>query len=209
MIVWLAFVRSAAAQSPSSGPSGGFDAHGFRLAVADPDPRAPLQFVRPADIEPLQWSLGGVAEYASRPLVFDGPAGRDVALENLIAFDVAAGFAPIDRVRIDVGLPVTAPSRDGAVTGGPTPGDLRGSLLVALVEPSASSGFGLGLVGAVDAPTGDPARWLGATGPAGAVGLTSTLEVQRVTFSWTAGARFAPNTDPTVRPAVTEGGDTV
>lgn len=202
LLFLLAHLSAAAAD-------GGFDAHGFRLAAGDADPRAPMMFVRPANIEPFQWSLGGVVEYASRPLVFDQDGVRTVALQDLVAFDLAGGFAPIDRVRIDLAMPVYLSSADATTRGGPVPGDLHSSLLIAVLEPDDSGGFGIGLTGALDAPTGTPERWLGTDGPAASFGLATTLELGPIAFSWTAGGRIAPNTDPNQRPAVTRGGDSV
>lgn len=187
----------------------GFDAHGFRLATGDGDLRDPVQFVRPGDVASLDLSFGGVVEYASRPLVFESEGERTVALKNVVALDLAAGFAPVDRVRLDLSMPVFLSSTGPLGSEGPTPGDLRASLLVAALQPSDTGGFGLGPVVAVDVPTGDPERWLGTTGPAALLALASTLEVGTVTFSWLAGGRLAPGSTPEQRPIRTLGGDTL
>jgi outer membrane protein OmpA-like peptidoglycan-associated protein len=202
--MWLLLTTCALAQE------GGFDAHGFRFLSPDADPRDPLEFVRPGETEPLQWSLGAMAEYASRPLRFELEDGTEVTpLQNLVAVNVAGSFVPIDRVRIDLSMPAYLTTSDDAGTDGPAPGDLRTSLLLVGLEPSQASGFGLGLVASLDAPTGTPDRWLGTVGPAGAVGMTSTVEIEDYTFSWMGGGRFAPNSDPDARPTPTRGGDAV
>jgi hypothetical protein len=187
----------------------GFDAHGFTFASAEGDLRAPTQFVRPGDVDGPSWALGAVAEYASRPLLFEADGVRTVALEDLVAVDLAGSFAPVDRLRIDVSAPVFLTSAAEGVAAGPTLGDLRVSALFAGLRPEDSGGFGLGLVAALDAPTGDPQRYLGTTGPAGLLAISSTVEVDRYTFSWMAGGRLAPNTRPQDRPAPTRGGDTI
>jgi outer membrane protein OmpA-like peptidoglycan-associated protein len=202
--MWFALSTCALAQE------GGFDAHGFRFVSPDADPRDPFEFVRPGETEPLQWSLGAVAEYASRPLRFELEDGSEVTpLQNLVAVNVAGSFVPIDRVRLDLAMPAYLTTSDDAGTDGPAPGDLRTSLLIVGLEPSQAGGFGLGLVASLDAPTGTPDRWLGTVGPAGAVAMTSTVEIEDYTFSWMGGARFAPNSDPDARPTPTRGGDAV
>jgi outer membrane protein OmpA-like peptidoglycan-associated protein len=202
--MWSALSLCALAQE------GGFDAHGFRFVSPDADPRDPLEFVRLGETEPLQWSLGAVAEYASRPLFFELEDGSQVSpLQNLVAVNLAGSFVHIDRLRIDLSLPAYLTTSDDAGTEGPAPGDLRTSLLIVGLEPSQAGGFGLGLVAAMDTPTGAPDRWLGTVGPAGSVAMTSTMEIEDYTFSWMGGGRFAPNSDPEARPVPTRGGDSV
>lgn len=198
---WLALARADAQES-------GFDAHGFHLATADGDPRAPVRFVRPSDVDGPTWSIGAVGEWAYRPLVFEVDGVRAPQVENLVATDVTGGFIPVDRARVDLMLPVYLVSMHPDGTAGPAVGDLRSSLLLTAVRPEDAHGFGLGVQGALDAPIGDPGRYLGDTGPAGLVALAWTVEVDRFTASASTGARFAPNTHPNERPAPTRGGDT-
>lgn len=199
----------------------GFDAHGFRFVTADPDPRAPLRFWRPSDGPPLGWSVGAVAEYASRPLVFESDEGtRFVASSNLAAVNVAAGFTPLAGLRFDLSAPVVLTNTSGGVPdpfggdyattgGGPTLADLRLGVVGAPLRPGADRDFGVGLVAALDLPTGSPERWLGTRGPAALVGALGTFEADRLTTSAQVAARLAPNSDPAERPAPTIGGDTL
>jgi hypothetical protein len=203
----IAAVALAAAAYGQQG--GGFDAHGFRLATGDADLRAPVQFVRASDVRALQWSLGMAVEYASRPLVFERDGGREIPLRDLVAANLAGGFAPVDRFRVDLAVPVVLSSvGPGGVRSGPTAGDLRASTLLALLSPDQRDGVGLGLLAALDVPTGEPARWLGSVAPAGTVALSATVEGERLALSWLAGGRVAPNTPPDERPQRTQGGDT-
>lgn len=216
----ISFLLVSAATAQES-PTYGFDAHGFRFVTADPDPRAPLRFWRPGDDPDLGWSVGGVAEYASRPLLFEAEDGtRFVASSNLAVLNLAAGFSPVSALRIDVSAPVVltnqyggAPDPFGAAYattgGGPTLDDLRVSTLFAPLRPVAGRTFGAGLVAALDLPTGSPERWLGTRGPAALLAVVGTAEADRLTASAQLGARLAPNTDPAARPAPTVGGDTV
>ncbi|MEQ1572209.1 MAG: hypothetical protein ABMA64_41670, partial [Myxococcota bacterium] len=195
--------------TPAAAQSGGFDAHGFRFASATGDLRAPLEFVRPGSLSAPGGSIGLLGEYASRPLVFELDGERTIPLKNVVAVNLVGGFAPIDRVQVDVGLPVYLTATRPQDVVGPVAGDVRASLLVEAVRPSDAGGFGLGVNASIEAPTGAPAWYLGTFGTAGSIALTSTLEVEHTTFSWTAGARLAPNTALADRPAPTRGGDTV
>ena len=132
-MMWWWFVRSTLAAAPE----GGFDAHGFRFVSAYADPLDPFGFPRAGDIEPLQWSVAALGEYASRPLRFVAPDGTEQRpLQNLVALNVAGGFAPVDKLRIDLSMPAYLASEDDAGTSGPAPGDLRASVMLVGVEPS-------------------------------------------------------------------------
>jgi outer membrane protein OmpA-like peptidoglycan-associated protein len=75
------------------------------------------------------------------------------------------------------------------------------------LEPDGG-GLGLGLLAALDLPTGDPTTYRGTDGIAGLVALSGTVEGGPMTVSFLAGGRAAPNTSPEERPAPTVGGDT-
>ncbi|MCA9494624.1 MAG: hypothetical protein KC621_32070 [Myxococcales bacterium] len=192
----------------------GFDGHGFRLADTDADPRDPMQIYRPGASTPLSFSLGGLVEYANRPVVFEDAAGvRTSALSNVAALNLAGGFVPVGPLRIDVSMPVYLASSSvdylGTSSSGAGVGDLRASAVGTVIAPGDDGGFGLGLLAALDLPTGDASRYLGTDGPAGLAGVVGTYEQDALTASWQVDARFAPNTTADVRPAPTRGGDTV
>ena len=190
---------------------GGFDAHGFRLASADADLRDPLTFVRPGDQRTLDTSFGLVGEYAARPLRFEPRPGEpEVFLRDLVAVNVAAGFVPWSPIRIGLELPVFLSSASPAagVDAQPTAlGDLRATGMVVLAQPRGTKGIGVGLVGHVSAPTGDPALWLGEGDVAGGGAVVGTIESPRVSTSWRLGARFTPNNPPGASGVRTRGGD--
>jgi outer membrane protein OmpA-like peptidoglycan-associated protein len=202
--VFLALVSPASAQDDA-----GFDAHGFRFASSDADPRAPIGFVRPGAEDGLAGSVAAAFEYATRPLVFETDDGTEtVALEDLIAGDIAAGFVPVSPLRLGLELPVFVASSGSDETHPAALGDLRATALLAFVQPDSDGGVGFGVHGALDLPTGDPGTYRGTDGVAGSMGLAATVEAGALTVSGTAGARFAPNTTDADRPAPTKGGDT-
>jgi len=204
--VLLALVSPAAAQDDDSG---GFDAHGFRFASSDADARAPLGFERPGAEDGMAGSVAAAFEYATRPLVFETDDGTEtVALEDLIAADIAAGFVPVSPLRLGLQLPVFVASSGADTTHPATIGDLRATALLAFVQPDDDGGVGFGIHGALDVPTGDPETYRGTDGVAGLMDLVATIEAGALTVSGTAGARFAPNTTDDERPAPTKGGDT-
>ncbi len=199
----VATIAAASAQD-----EGGFDAHGFRFASADADPRSPIGFVRPRDEDDLAGSLAAAFEYATRPLVFDtGEGPETVMLEDLVVANLAAGLVPVAPLRLGVTAPFFLASQGGGETHTTAMGDVRLSALAVPLEPEAG-GFGLGLLAALDLPTGDPATYRGTDGIAGLVALAGTVEGGPLTVSFQAGGRAAPNTVPDERPAPTIGGDT-
>ncbi len=206
MITLLALLPQASAQD-----GGGFDAHGFRLSTADADLRDPLTFVRPGDQSGLDWYVGGVVGYASRPLVFepDPNAERVVALSNVVATNLAAGVVPFDPIRLDLSVPVFLASTgvDGAQPAGL--GDLRLSAGAIAAQPEHTGGFGLGLLASLDLPTGDREAYLGEGGLSGDLGVTGTVEADALTASWRFGGRFTTNNAISERPAPTRGGDSI
>ena len=205
MLLSLALLTTSGfAQAP---PGSGFDAHGFRLAAHDADPRDPLVGWRAGRFERFSWMAGGVFEYASEPLVFRGPDGDEVELDNLVTANLSAGFAPHERVRIDFGMPIIffAEGRDGLM--GEGLGDLRATGMISIIRPGLrTGGLGLAVVADLDLPTGDAQKWLGYTTVAGGAGLALTYELDKLTLSTSASTQLRPTVDPTLRPAPTKGG---
>ncbi len=195
----------ALAQAP---PDSGFDAHGFVLAAHDADARDPLVVARPGRFDAQSWFAGGVLEYASQPLVFATPDGDVVELDDVVGLNASIGYAPHERVRLDIAMPLffTAMGEEGPLGAGL--GDIRASALLGLVAPSEDDGgLGLGFVLHADVPTGRPEAYLGQYTVAGGVGIAATVETPRLTLSATASSELRPNTPPDERPAPTRGGD--
>ncbi len=190
---------------------GGFDAHGFRLVSFDADPRDPLRLQRPGAMESGSWYAGGLGEFANQPLVFQtaDAASPSAALSNVVAANLAAGVVAADQVRFDLSVPFYLASNGPAGSQGASLGDVRLSSLVAVMQPDATGRYGLGFVAALDVPTGRPEDFLGDTGVAGLLAVVNTVEAEAITVTTQLGARLAPNSDPDVRPAPTEGGDTL
>ncbi|MEZ4318953.1 MAG: OmpA family protein [Myxococcota bacterium] len=198
------FALPAFAQAP---PQSGFDAHGFRLAAYDADPRDPLEVARPGRFAAQSWFVGGVFEYASQPLVFEPASGTVIELDDLVAANVSAGYAPHERIRLDLLVPLFfyGEGKDGPV--GLGLGDVRATGLVSLVAPEDDGGLGLGFVVNADVPTGRPEVYLGQYTISGGLGVAATWEGERVTVGGTASTQMRPNTPPDDRPAPTRGGD--
>jgi len=191
--------------------AGGFDAHGFRLASFDADPRDPLRLLRPGDMESGSWYAGALGEFANEPLVFQGPDDADptAVLSNVFAANLTAGVVAADPVRFDLSVPFYLASSGPDGSQGASLGDVRLSSLVALMQPGDTGRYGLGVIAALDVPTGRPDDFLGDTGVAGMLALSNTVEADALTITTQIGGRLAPNTDPDARPASTEGGDSI
>ena len=178
----------------------GFDAHGFHLAAYDGDPRDPYSVFRPGRMHQWEFYTSALFEYASTPLSFvSGPPGQttmDAALSNLVTANLAAGITPIDRLRLDVAMPLyllsTGPDSS---TQGTMVGDLRVSGMLAIIRPSydTAGGLGLGLVPWVDVPTGNDVAYLGSSELAGGVAAATTYEFEAVTLSAHVGYQFQPD----------------
>ncbi len=198
---WLLLGAVAYAQDEAVA---GFDAHGFQLAAHDGDQRDPLVARRPGSFTQWDWFASGVAEYAKTPLVRltrsefgdDEPMVTPV-VDNLVALNVSAGVAVHDRVRLDLKAPIYGLSTDrDLVVLGPAMGDLRGSATLIAVRPEhvvGGGGFGLGLTGWVDVPSGTPDRFLGQAGVAGGASVQSTWEGRVITLTGDVGTQFNPS----------------
>jgi outer membrane protein OmpA-like peptidoglycan-associated protein len=183
----------------------GFDAHGFTLHAFDGDLRDPLTVDRPGPWE--QWDVwaGGIAEYADRPLVRltqgsqgNDPPVRTVMLDQLVAMNVNAGLALHDRVRLDVTAPVFFTSVGTTGYQPAAMGDVRVSSMVAIVRPQhiiGGGGFGAGVSGHADIPSGDATLYLGQGAVAGGFSLSGTYEGPWYTAAIDLGGQFNPSID--------------
>lgn len=186
--------------APASLAADGFDAHGFNLAAFDGNIRSPLSLQRPSRFYGGQFYVGGLLEYASRPLTLATRYGDDVSydpvLDHVFGLNLSAGFAPFSRLRVNVAAPIyfTSTGRDGEPQGADF-GDLRLDLMGVLVRPAESGGFGLGLVPYVDLPTGNPEHFLGQNGFSGGAKLAATGEIQRLTVGGELGVQLEPARD--------------
>lgn len=209
MTLPLAILALSSGAARAQAPTGsGLDAHGFRLAAHDADPRDPLVVARPGAFDAQSWFVGGVFEYASQPLVFaDGAGTTTVELDDLVAANLSAGYAPAERLRLDLSVPLYLAATGASESFGAALGDVRASGMIQLVRPGRGERLGTAIVTNLDLPTGRPEAWLGQTGLAGGIGLAMTWEGERLTLAGTAGSQLRPNTPLEERPAPTRGGD--
>ncbi len=188
------FASSAAAQQA------GFDAHGFPMTANDGDVRDPITVLRAGAVHQGEFWATGVVDFSDDPLVrelsyADGrPTEVDRVIDSLVAFNLSAGVAVHDRVRLDVAVPMyLAATSDGQATGAGI-GDIRLAAYSPIVQtkPRAAGGFGLGVSPYLVLPTGDETQFLGQGGLTGGFDVSVTYELEALTFTGSAGPRFNP-----------------
>lgn len=159
--MWLTFLLTSAPALAQDG----FDAWTFEPAAQDGDIRDPITVNRPGEVNQLEWYAGGILGYANSPLRLVRVSGdqetRAQTLDHVVALDIGAGFAPVDRVRIDLAAPLFMTSSDADGTAGPALGDLTLSALV--VPVTLGEAGGVGIRPWITFPTGAAGRYLGST----------------------------------------------
>lgn len=197
MLASLVLGSTADAQEPAFP----FDAHGFHLAAHDADLRDPLVVRRPGPFDQGDWFLSGLTEYASSPLVKVVATSEGEQIEpivgDVLAVNVSGGFAVHDRIRLDLTAPVYALTTSGTdqELSGPALGDIRGTMLVTALRPrhvADGGGFGLGVLGHLDLPTGPEDDFLGQRAVSGGLAVAATHELRKVTFSSDFGVQLNP-----------------
>ncbi len=180
-----------------------FDAHRIQIAAYDGDLRDPLLLQRPGRFRQWDWFAGGVFEYANAALVrYEEVAGRDPVrtniVDHIVALNINGGVAFHERFRLDVAVPVFFTSWDGgnSRSRGAAFGDLRLSAMVAIIRPDEEEqGFGLGVVGQLDLPTGAQKQFLGLRTVGGGGQLAASYAYNGFTATGTAGVHFYPKLD--------------
>lgn len=177
-----------------------FDAHRIQIAAYDGDLRDPLIVQRPGRFRQWDWFAGGVFEYANSPLVryelvpTEGEIRTNI-VDHVVALNLSAGVAFHERFRLDVAAPVYFFSWDGgnSLSRGAGFGDIRLSGLVAILRPDEEEqGFGLGVVGQLDIPSGAKKKFLGNRTVSGGGQLVATYGYKKFTATATAGVHFYP-----------------
>jgi len=163
---------------PGLAQQASFDGHGLALAPQDGDPRAPLVVQRANLFRAGEAHVSTLAEYAR----VDAAVGDRTVLQDLVALNLSAGVAPLDRWRLDVRAPLFVWASGAGQPGRPAIGDVRLTSMWSLVRPVRSP-VGLGLVAHVDAPTGSQNRFLGQPGWAGGGRLAFSAGSGPVTLS--------------------------
>jgi OOP family OmpA-OmpF porin len=202
--MWLAMVVPGAAYAQD-----GFDGHTWQLAAPIGDGRDAMLFPRPGRMTAMRPTVAGLFEYAKDPvLVTSQVGGGDVnvnrVLANVVALNVAAGFAVHERVRFDLSAPVyfastgleTQPSPSNpapaSVAQGFGLGDIRLGALANILMPGDNGGLGVGVAPYLDLPTGNDAKFLGQGGIAGGGKLVGTFETGPLVVNAAVGPRFNP-----------------
>lgn len=144
----------------------GTDAHSLAVPQGD-DVGDPLAAWRPEVQVPGAWSMSGTLEEAQGLLSSwsadgEGQVTRTDLLEDLTALHLGGSLAVSRRVALALTVPTWLTSGSATEREWLGLGDLRLSAPLGIVLPSRDGvGFGLSLVPHVDAPTGDPERYLG------------------------------------------------
>jgi outer membrane protein OmpA-like peptidoglycan-associated protein len=187
-------------------PEGGLNAHGFDLVAHDGDPRDLMTVVRPGTFHEGDYFVTGLFEYVKSPLVVVVEAQRtgetlaeEALLDNVYGAVLSGGYAPHDYVRLDVQAPLFFSSEgiDGAQQGVDM-GDVRGAVTVAILRPDhleSGGGFGLGVHGHVDVPSGRTKHFLGRGEVAGGGRVAATYESGPFTATGNLGAQFTKAVD--------------
>lgn len=167
-----------------------FDAHGFHLVGFTDDPTAALQLPMPASFSKGGFYAGVLGEYADSPLVrvnTDGTVER--LLDDVVAFNLSAGWAPFSRLRFDVALPMYATSAGLDGGNGLSFGDVRVGANAVVVDGPV----GLSVVPIVDLPSGDDQSFLGHSGLAASLLVSSRAKLGHAYVALAAGPSFIPD----------------
>lgn len=182
--------------APRAAAEDGFDAHGFNLAAFDGDPRVPVSVHSPGHFGQGDVFVGGLLEYASRPLVYvvpelDGGTQSNAILDDVLALNLSAGVAPLSWLRLDVAAPVFLSSIGPE---GESQGAAMGDLRLAATGRILRGGekLGLGVVPYLDVPTGSPEKYLGQGGVAGGGAVVVDYTYDHWTLNGELGAQFQP-----------------
>jgi len=117
----------------------------------------------------LGYEVGVMMHYVARPLVLGvkGEAPTVALISGQLKPEVFASLGLFDRAEVGVGIPYIAYQRGEVMRVDGTPGervgsahlgDIRATLRWRLLDAEKHAGFGLGAMGTVSAPTGDPAQ---------------------------------------------------
>ena len=193
MIAFLTmFIGTSAAQEANSAE--GFNAWGFTVGAQDGDLRDPITFNRPGQINVAEWYAAGILGFAKAPLYLVEQTGEDTtrtaALDNVVGLDLAGGVAPIDRVRIDLAVPIFAASGGSFGSGGPAFGDLTAAAMVVPLTFGTDDEGGIGFRPWVALPTGASGRYLGSRGLRGGADASVTGAFGPWTLTGSGGLAF-------------------
>jgi len=181
----------------------GFDAHGFKLAAFEADPRDPLTMERPDGFEQGDWYAGSLLEYARAPLIRrDSLTGdRQAILDHIVAMNLSGGIAAHEYVRFGVSWPLYLTSTGGDLTSSGTSGqgvgvgDMRLNAMGTYQIPATDGEWGIGLAPHLDLPLGKATEFLGQGSVAGGLTGSGTRELGSATVGANLGLQFNPTVD--------------
>lgn len=179
---------------------GGIDAHGFDLAAQDGDVRDAYTVHRPGTLYRNTWFVGGLLEYASKPLVLVTDGDTDdptlsAALDQVFGLNLTGGVAPHERVRLTASLPLFFTSTSFDESQGAAVGDLRLDGMIIIVPAEDDLGFSLGVVPWIDLPTGATSKFVGRGKVGGGATVAGSYAVDRVTGLANLGLQIDPTVD--------------
>lgn len=181
----------------------GFDAHGFKLAAFEVDPRDPLTMERPDGFEQGDWYAGSLLEYARAPLIRrDSLTGeRQAILDHILAMNLSGGIAAHEYVRFGVSWPLYLTSTGGDLTSSGTSGqgigvgDMRLNAMGTYQIPATDGEWGIGFAPHLDLPLGKATEFLGQGRLAGGLTGSGTRELGSATVGANLGLQFNPTVD--------------
>ncbi len=198
-MITLLTMLTVCAHAQESTAADGFNAWGFTTGAQDGDLRDPVTFNRPGQVNSLEWYAAGILGYAKAPLYLvedtEGDIVRTAALDNVLGLDLAAGVAPVDRVRLDLSVPVFVASGGQFGRGGPAFGDLTAAAMVVPYTFGTDDEGGVGIRPWIALPTGASARYLGSRAVRGGADASVTGAFGPWTVTGSGGVAFNGSID--------------
>ncbi|MGM0557878.1 MAG: OmpA family protein [Myxococcota bacterium] len=184
---------TASAQDGTGGVE--IDAQNFRPAVG---PHSIFQLETADTLEHLQPTGGLMLNYASEPLVLEPEDGTTTSvIDQQLAMHVYAGIGLIDRVQLDLEMPVYFVN-DGSFGDQQVEGSRLGDLSFrpkVMILSSKDGPVGLGLQTDVTLPTGAPQSFVGYPGVQFTPSVIADARVANIIFAANAGVKIRKNQD--------------
>jgi OmpA-OmpF porin, OOP family len=193
LLVLLSLIGSSLAQE-----TGGYDARGRHLAASDGDLKDPLIGWRAEQQRKGAFGVGGMFEYAEKPLVRyynnRGEIESEKLLDKLFGVNVMGSYGVHERVAVTAVVPLWFTSVNEAGPQGVGLGDMRVAVPIGLVLPDPDTGgFGLSVVPLIDLPTGSRAQYLGNRSVSGGAVAALGFGMRRWELGANAGVRQTPS----------------
>ena len=139
---------------------------------------------------PNRLSVALSTRYTNTPLVEETPNGHEVLIEDLMSTQIRLSGSPIDRLQLDLAVPVFTMSRTPSARYNGL-GDLRLAIGGTIINSTKRGpGFGLNLLSWI--PTGDAARGFGSRYASMGIIASAQHSVGPLHIAANAGARVGP-----------------